>query len=100
MLEIVDKLPMDLKSNGEVNPRIRLVKSKKEWNKLWERLTKNARELEPQTDKRHGKPIYKRILDDGTNINRTDSKTGGATIDINSRNPKTNIKIHIDKQGK
>lgn len=28
VLEIVDKLPMD--SNGEVNPRIRLVKSKKE----------------------------------------------------------------------
>ena len=65
---------------------------------MWEKLTKNAKELEAQIDKRHGKPIYRRQLDDGTNINyRVDSKTGGETIDINSRNPKVNVKIHIDK---
>lgn len=77
---------------------IRLVKNIKELNELWQRLTKNAKELVPETDKRHGKPIYRRQLDDGTNINyRVDSKTRGETIDINSRNPKVNIKIHIDK---
>ena len=98
VLEVVDRLPNGLKSNGDINERVKLVKSKKELDELWERLTKNAKELEPEIDKRHGKPIYKRQLDDGTNINyRVDSKTGGETIDINSRNPKTNIKIHIDK---
>ena len=98
VLDIVDKLPMGLKSNGEANPRIRLVKSQKELDELWERLTKNTKELQNGTDTRHGKPIYQRMLDDGTRINyRVDSKTGGSTIDINSRNPKTNIRIHIDK---
>ena len=98
VLDIVDKLPMGLKSNGEANPRIRLVKSQKELDELWERLTKNTKELQNGTDTRHGKPIYQRMLDDGTRVNyRVDSKTGGSTIDINSRNPKTNIRIHIDK---
>lgn len=98
VLEIVDKLPMGLKSNGEANPRIRLVKSQKELDELWERLTKNTKELQNGTDTRHGKPMYQRMLDDGTRINyRVDSKTGNSTIDINSRNPKTNIRIHIDK---
>ncbi|STP07496.1 Uncharacterised protein [Helicobacter fennelliae] len=84
VLEVVDKLPNGLKSNGDINERVKLVKSKKE--------------LESGIDKRHGKPIYRRQLDDGTNINyRVDSKTGGETIDINNRNPKLNIKIHIDK---
>ena len=69
VLEIVDMLPMGLKRNGEINDRIRLVKSKKELDELWERLTKNTRELEPQTDKRHGKLIYMRELDDGMRIN-------------------------------
>ncbi len=98
VLEVVGRLPKGLKSNGEINERIYLVKSKKELDELWEKLTKNAKELEAQIDKRHGKPIYRRQLDDGTNINyRVDSKTGGETIDINSRNPKVNVKIHIDK---
>ena len=98
VLEVVDKLPNGLKSNGDINERVKLVKSKKELDELWERLTKNAKELESGIDKRHGKPIYRRQLDDGTNINyRVDSKTGGETIDINNRNPKLNIKIHIDK---
>ena len=98
VLGIIDKLPMGLKSNGEANPRIRLVKSQKELDELWERLTKNTKELQNGTDTRHGKPMYQRMLDDGTRINyRVDSKTGGSTIDINSRNPKTNIRIHIDK---
>lgn len=89
---------MGLKSNGEVNPRIRLVKSKKELNKLWERLTKNARELEPKTDKRHGRSIYKRILDDGTQINyRVDSRSGGETIDIHAPTEKNIRRIHIKK---
>lgn len=93
VLEVVDRLPRNPKEF-----RRKLVNSKKELDELWEKLTKNAKELEPEIDKRHGKPIYKRQLDDGTNINyRVDSKTGGETIDINSRNPKTNIKIHIDK---
>ena len=72
--------------------------SKKKLDELWERLTKNTKELQNGTDTRHGKPMYQRMLDDGTRINyRVDSKTGGSTIDINSRNPKTNIRIHIDK---
>lgn len=84
--------------NGEANQMVRLVKSQKELDELWEKLTKNAKELPNGTDTRHGKPIYKRMLDDGIRINyRVDSKTGVSTIDINSRNPKTNIRIHIDK---
>ena len=63
------------------------------------RLVKSKKELEAAVDKRYGKPIYRRQLDDGTKINyRVDSKTGGETIDINNKNPKVNIKIHIDKK--
>lgn len=98
VLGIVEELPIGLKSNGEVNPRVRLVKSKKDLDELWRQLTKNAKELPDDIDTRHGKPMYQRMLDDGTRIKyRVDSKSGGATIDRNSRNPKTNIRIHIDK---
>ena len=84
VLEIVDELEKVFNKKGE-DTGIRLVKSKKE--------------LEAAVDKRYGKPIYRRQLDDGTKINyRVDSKTGGETIDINNKNPKVNIKIHIDKK--
>ena len=93
VLEIVERLPQNTKGGYR-----RVVKSKKELDELWEKLTKNTKELESDIDKRHGKPIYRRQLDDGTNINyRADSKTGGEAIDINNRKPKTNVKIHIDK---
>ncbi|MCX2683888.1 hypothetical protein OQH60_08470, partial [Campylobacter sp. MIT 21-1685] len=97
VLGIVNKLEKVI-NRKDKDTGIRLVKSKKELDELWGRLTKNAKELKDGTDKRHGKPIYKRQLDDGTNINyRVDSKTRGETIDVNSRNPKVNVKIHIDK---
>lgn len=96
VLGIVEELPIGLKSNGEENPRVRLVKSKKELDELWERLTKNAKELPDDIDTRHGKPIYKRILDDETQINyRVGSRSGGETIDIHTPTQKNMYRIHI-----
>ena len=99
VLDIVDKLPRNVKDK-----RRRVVESKKELDELWERLTKNAKELEPKTDKRYGLPIYRRELDDGTIIQYKKASTsrgsasGGETIEINSQNPRENLRsIHIKK---
>ena len=45
---------------------------------MWEKLTKNAKELEAQINKRTENQFTEEQLDDGTNINyKVDSKTGG-----------------------
>ncbi|KPH53698.1 hypothetical protein HPU229334_00880, partial [Helicobacter pullorum] len=99
VLGIVDKLPRNPKEF-----RRKLVNSKEELDKLWERLTKNAKDLEPKSDKRYGMPIYRRELDDGTVIQYKKASTsrgsvsGGETIEINSQNPRENLRsIHIKK---
>ncbi|WP_301185595.1 hypothetical protein, partial [Helicobacter rodentium] len=99
VLEVVDRLPRNPKEF-----RRKLVNSKKELDELWEKLTKNAKELEPKTDKRYGLPIYRRELDDGTIIQYKKASTsrgsasGGETIEINSQNPRENLRsIHIKK---
>ena len=99
VLGIVDKLPRNPKEF-----RRKLVNSKEELDELWERLTKNAKDLEPKSDKRYGMPIYRRELDDGTVIQYKKASTsrgsvsGGETIEINSQNPRENLRsIHIKK---
>ncbi|MBZ7965046.1 hypothetical protein H2280_08360, partial [Campylobacter sp. 2457A] len=93
-LRIVDKLPKNVRDY-----RRRIVESKKELDKLWKKLTKNSKELENKVDKRYGKPIYRRQLDDGTEINyREASRSGGETIDIHTKDVKGIRKIHIDKE--
>lgn len=80
----------------ERNENRRLVKNKQELDKLWERLTKNTRELESKADKRHGKPIHMRELDDGMIIQYKEaSKSGGEAIEIHNKNPYINKTIHI-----
>ena len=92
VLEIVDRLEKNVSDS-----RRRIVSSKKELDKLWERLTKNAKELEPKADIKFGKPIYRRELNDRTIIQyKKDSKSGGETIEINSQSPRQNLRsIHI-----
>jgi len=94
VLKIVDRLPKG-GAKGK-SDRIRLVKGKQELDELWEKLTQNAKELPNGADKLHNKPIYRRQLDDGVNINyRIDSKTGGEIIEIHNKNPYINKTIHI-----
>lgn len=50
----MDKLPRNPKEF-----RRKLVDSKKEIDGLWERLTKNTKELEPKADMRYILPIYR-----------------------------------------
>lgn len=98
ILEIVDKLPTAKQLGIAKSDRTHFVKSKKELDELWITLTKNAKKIKNDIDSRHKKPIYRRELDDKTQINyRTDSKSGGAAIDMHTPIQKNLRKIHIEK---
>lgn len=83
---------------------IRLVKDKKELDKLWEGLTRNATKIEERqvsiTNKRTGQITQETLtryqLDDKTEIvYRTGSSSGGETINVYGKNPTINKTIHI-----
>lgn len=97
-MAIVDKLEQGSSKH------IRLVKSKKELDELWKKLTKNAKELGekqiPITNKKTGQTTKEKLtryqLDDKIEIvYRTGSRSGGETINIYGKNPKINKTIHI-----
>ncbi|MFY4691608.1 hypothetical protein ACOTVD_11325, partial [Campylobacter jejuni] len=83
---------------------IRLVENKKELDKLWRKLIKNATKLQeiyiPIKNHKTGQITQEKLirykLDDGTDIiYRTGSGSGGETINIYNKNPKLNKTIHI-----
>jgi hypothetical protein len=86
----VDDVLNDLTEPGRTYPH-RQVGSDEEVRRVLDRLTENARTVDPGTN---GKILEKYVLPDGTRIQlRTDSRSGGLTIDINSDN--TTRKVHV-----
>ena len=71
-----------IKSTGKGSKGVRLVKDNNELNLVWDKLTKDAKDIKPvlANDKTI---IIRKELDDGTIIKyRPTSKSGGATIEI------------------
>ena len=71
-----------IKSIGKGSKGVRLVKDNNELNLVWDKLTKDAKDIKPvlANDKTI---IIRKELDDGTIIKyRPTSKSGGATIEI------------------
>ncbi|WP_328811327.1 hypothetical protein [Rhodococcus sp. NBC_00294] len=86
----VDDVLNDLTEPGRRYPH-RQVDSDEDVRQVLGSLTENARAVDPGTN---GKVLEKYVLPDGTRIQlRTDSRSGGMTIDINSDN--TTRKVHV-----
>ena len=80
ILEIFNNV--GIKSIGKGSKGVRLVKDNNELNLVWDKLTKDAKDIKPvlANDKTI---IIRKELDDGTIIKyRPTSKSGGATIEI------------------
>lgn len=89
----MDKLPRNPKEF-----RRKLVDSKKEIDGLWERLTKNTKELEPKADMRYILPIYRWELDTLMLINACHIDKLDEILFINTPNP-TYISEYINVIG-
>ena len=99
ILTKVDRLKKVTNKDGD-DTGIRLVKNKKELDKIWREISQNERGVKPDTDNK-GNPMKYIVLDDKqTRIqyrtHSSDASNNLPTIDIHNKELKAKRKIHID----